>query len=71
MGEGVDRRNGSGYVSPTEYTALTNIERCENKEAEKRLSELIRALKRTIDDSGFDLLARIEVKDRKTGRCFR
>lgn len=32
---------------------------------------LIKVLKFIIAESGFELLARIEIKDKKTGRCFR
>lgn len=39
--------------------------------AEGKVNFLIKVLKFIIAESGFELLARIEIKDKKTGRCFR
>ena len=36
-----------------------------------RCNQLIKVLKNTIDLAGFDLVARIEVRDRETGRTYR
>ncbi len=36
-----------------------------------KVNFLIKVLKFIIAESGFELLARIEIKDKKTGRCFR
>ena len=36
-----------------------------------KVNFLIKVLKFIIAESGFELLARIELKDKKTGRCFR
>lgn len=52
--------NGEGYPDPTAYNAL-----------EGKVNFLIKVLKFIIAESGFELLARIEIKDKKTGRCFR
>jgi len=42
---------------------------CENADA--RNNRLIKIIKSIIDIAGFDLIARIEVRDRKTGRVYR
>jgi len=63
-------QNHEGYHDPTAYTAFRNI-RHEEKQLEDRVNSLISVLKTIIDAFGFDLLARIEVRDRKTGRTFR
>ena len=39
--------------------------------ADQRCQRLIKTLKTILDLAGFDLLARIEVRDRKTGRIYR
>ncbi len=49
--------NQSGCPDPTAYHALKPI--------------MQKVLKFIIAESGFELLARIELKDKKTGRCFR
>lgn len=64
------RKNSSGYPDPTAYLATRNIIREEN-EQQKRVTALIGVLKYIIDMAGFDLLGRIEIRDRKTGREYR
>lgn len=64
------RKNAEGYSDPTAGTAMSNILREEN-EQQRRVSSLIKELKSIIDEAGFDLLARIEIRDRKTGREYR
>lgn len=67
-------RNAEGYSDPTTHGALTNVMReyCEKQEAaDARCNQLIKSLKNIIDLAGFDLVARIEVRDRETGRFYR
>ena len=64
------RKNAEGYSDPTAGAAMSNILREEN-ERQKRVTALIGVLKYIIDAAGFDLLARIELRDRKTGREYR
>ena len=64
------RKNSSGYSDPTAYHGTKAIIREEN-EQQKRVTTLISVLKYIIDAAGFDLLARIEIRDRKTGREYR
>ena len=45
--------------------------RCADAALEGKVNFLIKVLKFIIAESGFELLARIELKDKKTGRCFR
>lgn len=55
---------------PTAYNALRPIMQ-EDAALEGKVNFLIKVLKFIIAESGFELLARIEIKDKKTGRCFR
>lgn len=67
-------RNSEGYADPTPHKALTSVlrESMEKQdEASARCSLLIRTIKAMIDLAGFDLLSRIEVRDRETGRTYR
>lgn len=64
------RKNSSGYSDPTAYLGTRAIIREEN-EQQKRVNALIGVLKYIIDAADFDLLARIEIRDRKTGREYR
>lgn len=64
------RKNCEGYNDPTAYAALYKIQQ-EEMEQGRRVSELIRVLKYIIDKSGFELTARIELREKKTGKEFR
>ena len=63
-------KNAEGYRDPTAGAAMSNIIREEN-ERQRRVTALVGVLKYIIDAAGFDLLARIELKDRKSGREYR
>lgn len=58
--------NSEGYPNPT---ALDVIQ--EENELEKKTGFLIKVLKFIINESGYELLNRIEIKDKKSGRVFR
>lgn len=62
--------NASGCPDPTAYHALKPIMQ-EDAALEGKVNFLIKVLKYIIAESGFELLARIELRDKKTGRCFR
>ena len=64
------KRNSEGYYDPTAYAALWNIRREEIAQGQ-RVSELIRVLRYIIDKSGFELTARIELREKRTGKEFR
>ena len=64
------KRNKEGYKDPTAYAALSNVQKEEN-ELQRRVSELVNVLKFIIDKAGFELVARIEIRDKKTGKEFR
>lgn len=57
--------NAEGYHDPTAYHGTKNIIRDED-EQQKRVNTLIFVLKYITRLAGFELLNRIEIKDRKT-----
>lgn len=63
-------RNPEGYMDLTTHDALTNVMR-ETEEADLRCNRLIKSIKTVIDLADFDLVTRIKVKDRRTGRTYR
>ena len=63
-------QNKEGYADPTAYHGLKPIIK-EDDEQQKRLNTLIFVLKYITRLAGFELLNRIEIKDRKTGREYR
>jgi hypothetical protein len=58
--------NAEGYADPTAYEALKPIVEMEND-----VAILIKVLKYIIRKSGFELAARIEIRDPKSGRIFK
>lgn len=64
------KKNKEGYHDPTAYAAISKVQRDEI-EQQRRVSELVNVLKYIIDKSGFELTARIELRDKRTGKEFR
>lgn len=62
--------NSEGYHDPTAYEGLRNIIK-EESALERDVNALIKVLKYIIGKAGFELVSRIEIKDKKTGRVFR
>lgn len=63
-------RNPDGYLDPTAHVALNKVKR-EMDEKDLEVHRFIRALRVIIDKGGYDLLGRIELHDRSTGRNYR
>ena len=62
--------NASGCADPTAYEALKPIIK-EDAELEYKVNFMIKVLKFIISQSDFELLNRIEIKDKRSGRVFR
>ena len=63
-------RNSEGYTDPTAHAALEPIAQ-EEAALESKVNFLIDRLKFIANEAGFDVLNRIELCDRKTGRFFK
>lgn len=63
-------QNSEGYSDPTAYEGLKPVIR-EDEEQQKQVNTLIFVLKYITRLAGFELLNRIEIKDRKTGREYK
>lgn len=59
------RRNAEGYPDPTAFDAMANIE------SKERARELIAQILTLCKDSGFELVDRIKIYDRRTGRIYK
>lgn len=64
------RRNSEGYLDPTAHEAIAAIAKSD-EERQRRLKSLIFAVKSIIDLAGFELINRIELKDKHTGRIYK
>lgn len=63
-------RNSEGYADPTAHAALEPIAQ-EGAALEGKVNFLIKVLKFIANEAGFDVVNRIELRDRNTGRCFK
>ena len=64
------RCNSEGYSDPTAYAALRPMMQADT-ELENKVSFLIKVLRFIIAESGFDLMNRVELRDKKSGRIFK
>lgn len=58
--------NAAGYLDPTAATAIANV-----TAEEKSLNVLIYVLKYIIEHSGFELVGRITLRNKESGRVYR
>jgi hypothetical protein len=65
-----EKLNASGCPDPTAYIALQKVSK-EEKELSAKVLEVIKVLKVIIEWAGFELIGRIWLKDKKTGREFK
>lgn len=67
-------RNSEGYPDPTATKAIEKIrkeERRKDAEAMEIISRLIPIMKQTADLAGFEIVGRIVLKDKSTGKEWR
>jgi hypothetical protein len=64
------RKNAEGYNDPTAYEGIMPLIR-EEKALDRKVGFLIKVLRYIINESGFDLIDTIKIKDRKSGRVYR
>lgn len=62
--------NNSGCPDPTAYEAMKNIQREESK-ADHDVHVVITTIKNILDLSGFDLVGRIQLRHKKTGKIYK
>jgi hypothetical protein len=66
-----NRLNASGYIDNTAYEAVGNVAREEKHRRDNAASELIREVKALIRGRGFEVIGRIGIKDKETGREYK
>lgn len=62
--------NGSGYPDPTAYTALKPIDKTD-KELEKKVRALVDIIHDVSHIAGFEVVGKIHLKHKKTGKEFK
>ena len=64
------KRNAEGYADPTAAAGMSRIIREEN-EPQWRVNTLIASIKGFLAVAGFEMVGRIVIRDKKTGREYR
>jgi len=64
------KRNASGANDPTAYAAL-NLIVARDSEVERQVHKLIAVTKNIVDLAGFELIGRIEIRHKESGREFK
>lgn len=64
------RRNSEGYSDPTAYAALQSVIR-EEQALENKAGFLIKVIRFISTEAGFNILNRIELQDKHSGRVFK
>lgn len=67
-------KNAEGYSDPTAGSAWRNIRKEENRRETERMaviSNLIPIMKQTAELAGFEVVGRIVLKDKRTGKEYR
>lgn len=63
-------KNQEGYFDPTASAAVGTVYKVEH-DADKRAYDLMKVLKFIIRSCGFELVERIQIKDKKSGREYK
>jgi len=64
------RFNASGCSDPTAFEALKPIIQ-EDKELERKVHNVVNTVKFIVDWAGFEMIGRIQIRDKKSGKEFR
>jgi len=62
--------NKEGYPDPTAYNGI-RLAAAENADEARRVNALIKTLKALIREAGFELIGRIEIRDKRSGREYK
>lgn len=62
----INKKNPEGYDDPTAFEALSHI-----TDEEKKVSKIIHIIKGLCDICGFEVVGRIVLVDKKTGKVWR
>ena len=62
--------NSSGCPDPTAYAAMRNIQR-EEKPIDEAAHKVVTTIKSILDLSGFELVGRIQIQHKKSGKIYK
>lgn len=62
--------NGSGYPDPTAYSAMKRIQNAES-EVDNAAHKVVTTIKNILDLSGFELIGRVQIRHKRSGKEFK
>ena len=68
---GVNRLNAEGYNDPTAEQAIGHIIKEERRKMDQQVSELIHSMRDMAAVNGFEIIGRVTVKHKESGKVFR
>lgn len=66
--------NNSGCPDPTAYAALKNVqreERIQNEAVDEAAHKVVSTIKNILDLSGFEMVGRIQIRHKKSGKIYK
>lgn len=65
--------NGSGCYDPTAYAAMKNIEKEEKRSSlmDDSAHKVVTTIKNILDLAGFELVGRIQIRHKKSGKIYK
>lgn len=63
-------KNSEGYSDPTAGKAIATVKREENAELNDRNHKLIQVIRNIVDIAGFEIVGRVTLKHKKSGKVF-
>lgn len=66
--------NGSGCPDPTAYSAMKTIqkeEKIQNQQNDEAAHKVVTTIKNILDLSGFELVGRIQIRHKKSGKIYK
>lgn len=72
MGNDKPWLNGSGCPDPTAYAAIQTIQREErNQQNDETAHKVVTTIKNILDLSGFEVVGRIQIRHKKSGKIYK
>ena len=65
------KRNAEGYLDPTAYQAIKNVEKEDQANEDIRFHKLLDTIFAICELSGFHIESRIIIRDQRTGKIWR
>ena len=63
--------NESGCPDPTAYAAMKNVQKEQNQLIDDKAHKVVTTIRNILDLSGFELVGRIQIRHKKSGKIYK